>query len=248
MPEPDPTNVRYALMTPRAFRARITEAPIAYLPLGTLEWHGEHLPLGSDGLQAQGFFEALARAAGGVVLPMLFLAPDMKFEVDGGVYYGMDFFGFPDNEAHQLDGSAYWVPDDFFAALLEHCLAQLSRAGFKLVVAHGHAPSTQAVYAHRAAWETRFGLRIFACWRDEESDGLGIQTDHAAANETSLMMALHPDLVHMEYLDPAPEATPRAIDGEDPRLHASAERGAEAIRMNVARMAALLREALGTLR
>lgn len=42
--------VEYALLTPGDFRTRLAEAPIAYLPLGTLEWHGEHLPLGSDGL------------------------------------------------------------------------------------------------------------------------------------------------------------------------------------------------------
>ncbi len=246
MPAREAVHVRYERMTPREFRARLAEAPIAYLPLGTLEWHGEHLPLGSDGLQSRGFFEALAREAGGIVLPMLFLAPDMKFDVGGEIYYGMDFFGFPGDEAQRLDGSAYWVPDDFFKTLLEHCLGQLSRAGFKVVVAHGHAPSTQAVYANRAEWEARFGLRILSCWREDESDGLGIQTDHAAANETSLMMALHPELVHLEYLDPDPQRPPLAVDGEDPRTHASAARGAEAIRINVDRMAALLRDALRT--
>ena len=237
-------SVFYTELTPTAFRRRLAEAPIAYVPLGTLEWHGEHLPLGSDGLQSQGFFAALAREAGGIVLPMLFLGPDMRFDIEGGPFYGMDFYGFPDQEAQQLDGSAYWAPDELFAAWLEQVLAQLARAGFRIVVAHGHGPSTQAVYANREAWEQRFGLRIFACWRDDEDDGLGIQTDHAAANETSLMLALHPDLVHMEHLDPNPEAWPTAVDGGDPRLHASAQKGHEAIALNVARMAGILREAL----
>ena len=68
--------VLYAELTPQEFRERLAQAPVAYLPLGTLEWHGEHLPLGSDGLQSQGFFERLARKVGGIVLPMLFLGPD----------------------------------------------------------------------------------------------------------------------------------------------------------------------------
>jgi creatinine amidohydrolase/Fe(II)-dependent formamide hydrolase-like protein len=42
------------------------KAPIAYWPLGSLEWYGEHLPLGSDGLQAKHFFEILALTVGGI--------------------------------------------------------------------------------------------------------------------------------------------------------------------------------------
>lgn len=238
--------VHYAAMTPAVFRRRLADAPIAYLPLGTLEWHGEHLPLGSDGLQAQGFFERLAHRVGGIVLPMLFLAPDMRFHIGGKDYYGMDYFGFPGDEARQLDGSAYWVPDDFFAELLGHCLAQLRRAGFRVVVAHGHAPSVQCVYANREDWEARYALSIFSCWREDESDGLGIQTDHAGENESSLMMAMYPHWVHMECLDPNPDVLPVAIDGGDPRTGASAERGNQAITINLERMEKLLRTALAS--
>ena len=38
--------VRYAELLPHEFRTRLAQRPVAYLPLGTLEWHGEHLPLG----------------------------------------------------------------------------------------------------------------------------------------------------------------------------------------------------------
>jgi len=66
----------YIELTPSQFRARLAAAPIAYLPLGTLEWHSEHLPLGTDGIISGGFFDALASRVGGIVLPMLFLGPD----------------------------------------------------------------------------------------------------------------------------------------------------------------------------
>ena len=33
--------VRYAELLPSAFRTRLQARPLAYLPLGTLEWHGE---------------------------------------------------------------------------------------------------------------------------------------------------------------------------------------------------------------
>jgi creatinine amidohydrolase len=232
-------------LTPRGLRERIAAAPIAYLPLGTLEWHGEHLPLGADGLQPRGFFELLAREVGGVVLPMLFVGPDIHEVRDGAELIGMDLFGFRDSVPRQLDGSAYWVPDELFEQLLAHVLRQLARVGFRVVVAHGHGPSTTLFLKHTERWEREFDLRLFTC-RDSEADprGEGFQCDHAAANETSLMMALRPELVEMENLDPDPEVKPMAVDGEDPRTGASAERGQEIIRSQRVRMSGILRRAL----
>lgn len=237
-------NVCYEELTPKAFRKRLKAAPIAYVPLGTLEWHGEHLPLGADGLQSRGFFIELAREAGGVVLPMLFLGPDFQQEHEGQPYYGMDIYSFSDGIPRRLEGSAYWLEQEFFEQMLDRIVAQLVRVGFRILVGHGHAPSVQAWLGRKVEWEARYGIKVFACWREDESDGLGIQTDHAAANETSLMMALRPDLVRMEHLDSDPAVTPLGIGGDDPRVHASPERGRQAIDMQRARMASLLRNAL----
>ena len=240
-------SVYYIELTPEAFRERIACAPIAYLPLGTLEWHGEHLPLGSDGLQSSGFFARLANEVGGIVLPMLFLGPDLRWEREGRPYYGMDYYAAPGEETLQLTGSAYWVDDGFFEALLENVMRQLQRAGFRIVVAHGHGPSTQAFVGKTDDWEA-MGLKTFICWRGNEDDGLGLQTDHAAANETSLMMALHPELVCMEQLDPAPEVEPLGLMGDDPRFHASPEKGREALDTVAAYMRPLLEAALADVR
>ena len=49
--------------------------------------------------------------------------------------------------------------------------------------------------------------------------------DHAAAIETSLMMHLQPETVDLSALDPEPDRWPEGVGGEDPREHASAERG-----------------------
>lgn len=241
-------NVLYAELTPKEFRARLAAAPIAYLPLGTLEWHGEHLPLGADGLQSQGFFVELARKAGGIVLPMLFLGPDRRLEKDGRTYYGMDILGFSAEQPRQLAGSAYWCDDDLFGRLLDAILLQLARAGFRVVVGHGHGPSTGFFRDHAAEYARRHGLELFICWRDDESDGCGIQTDHAAANETSLMLALRPDLVQMQNLDPNPAVWPTAVGGKDPRTEASTHRGRKAIALQIERMTGILQDALARLR
>jgi creatinine amidohydrolase len=237
-------SVCYAELTPSEFRRQLATAPIAYLPLGTLEWHGEHLPLGTDGLISQGFFMELARRAGGIVLPMLFVGPDLSQHVGVASFYGMDIYGFPGQEPHRLEGSAYWIDDELFARLLESILARLARAGFRIVVGHGHGPSGLLLQRNLEAWSRQFKLKLFTCWREEEKDDLGIQIDHAAANETSLMMALHPHLVHPENLPESLEVWPTAIGGKDPRVYASAEAGRRALDAQLQRMHGLLQSAL----
>ena len=241
--------VLYAELTPQEFRERIAAAPIAYLPLGTIEWHGEHLPLGSDGLQSYGFFINLARKVGGIVLPMLFLGPDRIRKVDGRELYGMDIcIGMPEKKRYktqQLAGSAYWVPEETFRTIIEATLKQLRRAGFRIVVAHGHGPSTNFFKKHTAEWKEKFGLETFVCWGSEfDRQGLGIQVDHAAMNETSLVMALRPELVQMDRFSKDPSQWPIGVGGRDPRTFASPEFGRKAIALQTERMAKILRNAL----
>jgi creatinine amidohydrolase len=219
--------------------------------LGTLEWHGEHLPLGSDGLQSLGFFEHLAREVGGIVLPMLSLGPDRAEQHGEHELYGMDICHAPEGqryETQQLAGSAYWVPEETFKIILEAILKQLSRAGFRIVVGHGHGPSTGFFGDHAAEWKDRFDLECLTCWGSEyDSEGLGIQVDHAAMNETSLVMALRPDLVQMERLPVDRDQWPVAIGGRDPREYASPEVGRKAIDLQVERMSGILRGLLAEL-
>lgn len=226
-----PKNVLYSELTPTMFRERIKEAPIAYLPLGTLEWHGEHLPLGADGIQPYNFFQLLAREVGGIVYPPMFLGPDMVKRVDERDYYGMDFFC--SDTVRQLDGSAYWIPDSLFAGIMEATLKQMKRAGFKIVVAHGHGPSTHTVIKMKDIWEEKFGLSILTCWGHRHSEGLGIMIDHAAANETSLTWYFRPELVKMEYLPADTSLALNGVAGMDPRIYASPERGEEIVRVQL---------------
>ncbi|MFH1569137.1 MAG: creatininase family protein, partial [Gemmatimonadota bacterium] len=65
--------VQYELLRPAEVRARREQCPVAYLPAGSLEWHGVQNPLGTDGLKAHAICCEAARRYGGVVLPTLFL-------------------------------------------------------------------------------------------------------------------------------------------------------------------------------
>jgi len=242
----DMQEVLYERLTPSEFQDRLKKAPIVYLPLGTLEWHGAHLPLGSDFLQSQAFFVKLAQRVGGIVLPPLFLGPDKVREVDRHEYYGMDIWGYLPNPPRQLEGSAYWVPSDVFLMVLEGVLKQIRRAGFKIVVAHGHGPSTQFIIKNSKRLSKKFDLKIMTVWRnkDQRDPDTEFQYDHAATNETSIMMALHPNLVHMENLSKDKRKKPLAIIGKDPRTNASAKYGKDIIRIHLDRMESILKDQL----
>ena len=112
--------VLYEELLPEECVQRIKEMPVAYLPLGTLEWHGPHMPLGADGIQSKELFVRVAEKVGGVVLPMLFMGPDRLFDDRGTVFYGMDI----NTEgalntycAQQMKGSAYWMEKGLFQDL-----------------------------------------------------------------------------------------------------------------------------------
>lgn len=247
-----PPKVLYQDMTPDEFSARLAECPVAYLPLGTLEWHGDHLPLGSDGLQSQGFFELLAAETGGIVLPMLFVGPDpYDTTINGRDYYGMDcgrlFSEQCSYEIQQLTGSVYWVPDSAFDNMMHGMMQQLSRAGFKMVVAHGHGPSTNYIGEHAGEFKDRYKLLVLNCWGNDTAD-LCLQCDHAGANETSVMMYLHPGLVHMEKLPGDTAIWPLGMLGLDPRIHASREHGKAIVDFEVDKMKKVIQRELENLK
>ena len=101
--------VRYSDLLPWEFRQRLAARPVAYLPLGTLEWHGEHLPLGSDAIQSEELMIECAKRFGGIVMPPIHLGPDRAWDHgEGEVLHGMDYADSTDPH-RQLDGSCYWV-------------------------------------------------------------------------------------------------------------------------------------------
>ncbi len=226
--------VLYEELRPEEFMERINHFPVAYLPLGTLEWHGQHLPLGADGLQSKGVFKRLAGEIGGIVLPMLFLGPDSVVHKDNHVFYGMDHYSFDESCPQQLEGSAYYIDDELFCRVLDTIMSNLARAGFKVVIGHGHGPSTTTFGNRKQIFEQEYGLLTFNLWELGFTGDEGIQTDHAAENETSLVMALRPELTDIGKL--SFHDTPVGVWGKDPRQTASASLGEELIQKNMERV------------
>ena len=66
-------SVQYELLRPSEVKSIQEQRPIVYIPVGSLEWHGVHNPLGTDALKAHAICCEAALRFGGVVLPPLFL-------------------------------------------------------------------------------------------------------------------------------------------------------------------------------
>jgi creatinine amidohydrolase len=237
-------------MSPDELEKVLAEAPIAYVPLGTFEHHGFHLPVCFDGIKAHALCERVSQRTGGTVLPTFFYGT-------GGGHVGYKW--------------TLMLPEPQIAPLIEATLDHLARQGFKVVVLlTGHYPQEQVDMAHRLAQEAQtrhpqvrfIGLTEPEITTPESGDAYG--GDHAAKYETSIALALNPDWVHLDSLtagrDPAQVAlpdTPRkdapahdpthplyAIYGHDPRATASKELGEKLVAEIVTRLTGKVDEAL----
>ena len=232
--------VDYEELLPHEFEARLARRPVGYLPLGTLEWHGLQNALGADFLQARGLFRRAAKRFGGIVLPPVWVGPDRIASQDSGPsLVGMDTAE-TTRPNRQLPGSLYWAPKRLFLMLIENILAQAKRAGFKCIVADGHGPSRDAWAEMADGWEKQFDLRLISAKRDFP-ETWPTQTDHAGRNETSIMMALAPELVDLTRLPANRDEWPQGVNGEDPR-DASSAHGEELIQAALALIGGKLKE------
>lgn len=68
---PEPKHVRLANLTMDEFAAAMREGRWLLLPLGAVEQHGPHLPLGTDLLYAEHICAAVAQQIDGLVAPVL---------------------------------------------------------------------------------------------------------------------------------------------------------------------------------
>jgi hypothetical protein len=89
-----------------------------------------------------------------------------------------------------------------------------------MVVVHGYGSSRNTFIRYRVEWQNRYGLKLMSCWFEGSDADNGIICDHAAMNETSLVMHFYPELAMMEYLPTDRNTELRGVAGKDPRIHA----------------------------
>lgn len=224
-----PETVEYQLLRPREFAARIEACPLAYVPVGSLEWHGEHMALGNDAIKMHALCCLAARAGGGIVLPPIFQG--IPFMVPYGAKY-----------AHKANLP---VSPELLKAILKETLDGLERAGFRAaVVATGHTCNEQRALVRQAAADYAGAMRVYGTDDMEWAQDIGFTSDHAAKWETSILTHLRPELVEMSRL-PTDMATPcEGVWGDDPRVTASEELGRDAVERIVRDLAGLGRRLL----
>jgi creatinine amidohydrolase len=212
---------RWEWLRPAEFRVRQAALPVVYLPLGTVEWHGEHNVLGLDALKAHALCVQAAQRAGGIVHPPL--------------YGGM---GGLDKPATVVMEDEYSWENYLLRPWLERLCSECCRQGFRaVVILTGHYGHNQQIVVRETAVRMSERLQVPVLGTAEYwlAQDVGYLGDHAGIGETSLMMHLFPGSALLERLASDPEygLTDEIARGSSAEL---GERYAEAI---VSRLAAV---------
>jgi creatinine amidohydrolase len=181
-------------LTAKKFSKYIDECgSLCLLPLGVVEKHGDHLPLGTDMFVAQAVSKRAAEIEPAIVFPYYFL---------GQISIARHYKGCI-NPSHKLQ----------MEALLEMC-DEIGRNGFKkIIIVSSHGGNSNFLpYFHQEfpRLDREYGVYIYSTgyFRAEQrraisemakADDLGA---HAGLSETSVMMHIRPDLVDMASMKP----------------------------------------------
>lgn len=253
-------------LRPDEILAEREEHPVVYLPLGLLEWHGPHLPLGVDALNAEAVALKAAEQAGGLVMPPLYCGTERERDPElldglgfgGDVYIvGMDF---PANPLPSM-----YVPEEIFALMVRENIHLLQKMEFEIIVlVSGHAAVNQLETLERLAAEFNgrgeSQVLVALPFVPDESGTLAV--GHASRVETAVMLALAPETVRTEALPRLPAPLPnwehaivdyftfngrptreRTVRAEDDPRRATAALGHENINRAAAAIAERVREA-----
>jgi creatinine amidohydrolase len=205
-----PADVLIANLPWTRYRERLrADGPVVLVPVGALEQHGPHLPLATDCMIPEAVCAHCARAGNALVAPTLGYGYKSMPRCGGGQH----FCGTTSLDAATL------------IAQVKDLVREFSRHGVKkLAFVVGHMENTWFVaegcdLAVREAkmmgteppklmsvgyWEFLSKATIDAAFGDAFPDW---SLEHAGVMETSIMLRLHPSLVHLGALEAHGPAT-----------------------------------------
>jgi creatinine amidohydrolase len=258
-------SVRFEYLRPAEIIQERERFPVIYLPLGPLEWHSLHLPMGTDPLNAQAVALRVAERIGGVVLPTLFWGTERARPADKlrnlgfdeeAYIVGMDF---PENQLPSL-----YAREETFGVVIREMLDQLIHLNYRLIViVNGHGGRNHLEVLSRLVQEfnAKTAARVLLTFALPRSSFGAV--GHADAIETSVMMALHPESVDLSQLPDKAEkifldtgiVDAASFAGQptedfslrieaDPRHHASEELGQKLFGQTVEEVIKVVEEAL----
>ncbi|MHC4674130.1 MAG: creatininase family protein [Planctomycetota bacterium] len=176
----------YSKMNSEQLKAAIAKNPVAYLPVGICEWHGEQSACGLDALKAETLCEMAADTLGGVCFPTLWVAPDVSTPFDPAKY----------------PRGTLTIDKEVYYNAAEQLLSQIETMGFKVTFyMSGHYPSVIPPVVEK--FNQHHKMKVLNFSENQVVEGMPAG-DHAGAWETSLLRVLRPGLVDLAQLIPLP--------------------------------------------
>ncbi|SMY09902.1 creatininase family protein [Flavimaricola marinus] len=232
--------MRYELMRPDQIRAAIAANTPVVLPLGVLEYHGEHLPLGMDSLAVTRVFDRLEQTRELVILPAfpygaashavrgpeggaVHVGAEALVPFAEAMFYGLLRVGFRNIHAvihHQTENFGQGMPTDLAFRLAGR------QAVFKLIEGErgegwwGNADNASYYEGHAAGDNPFNWVQVHPLMDQGVIDAFHF--DHAGLGETALMLALAPETVDMEALA---KGAPWYVAGAEAATAEEGERG-----------------------
>ena len=196
--------MQWEQLTAPEFSNAVRDTGVCILPLGVLERHSDHLPLGTDFMNAHRIASLAAEREAAVVFPPF--------------YFGQIC------EARCFPG-ALTIRPTLLVELLQAVLDEIGRNGFgKVILYNGHGGNNALVrfFVQCALWDEKpytlyLPTEAVSQDRREAYDALR-ETHyggHACEDETSVTLGNFPDLVHMDAVPDEP-ARPRGRLGHLP--------------------------------
>ena len=199
-----PQSVMWKELTAADLRAKAQADAIVLLPVGSMEQHGPHLPVGVDTFLSEGVCKAAAEA----------IAAETAVVVAPTLWCGMA-------EHHMAYGGTFTLDIPTYRAVLGCLLKSLERHGFKRVlIVNGHGGNIAALASFLPDLAREIpgvALRVTTPYEPAQKAIAPILEDqervhHACEVETSMMMVLAPDTVRRDKLTEAhgpPHWTPQ---------------------------------------
>lgn len=241
---------RYEEMLPHEIVARRKKFPAAFMGLGGLEWHGEHLAVGNDALKAEKLCELAAERSGGFAFPTLWYGEprvaglmEVNHDEDRQIRAHM---GLKDEKL--VESYFGKTPEEqiaFYRELLYHVLVQMNTLEMKAVCfLCGHYPihgwATPVVERFNSQFKDTQAFAGIEFHYPPETPEVG--GDHAAKWETSYLWYLRPDCVDMSVYLGRDDERLVGVGGIDPRKEASIKVGRRACDLIVEGMVRKARE------
>jgi len=263
------TETRIAYLRPQQIHDRLSACPAVYVPVGPLEWHGPHLPLGVDPLRAERVARAACERTGGIVWQTVFFGTERERPAQMLEWLGLNRdeyvvgMDFPNNTLRSP-----YCPEEIFALIVREVLRQVRLVGARLaVVVNGHGGVNHLAVLERLAVEISnvTDLKVLFPRRRSKPGEPPPSGGHADAWETGELMYFYPETVDLSTLPPAEKpihykdfaivdgpgfdgkGPPDHVLQNDPRTKASPETGQKSFERSVDNMVERVREALSQL-